>query len=65
MTTKLLEPLRVLEARAEARAILYQVCEYDLEEALQPLYDYARDSGLIDELGCDVVLCIIHKPFGL
>lgn len=61
------DPLRILKARAEARAILfYQYCAYDdLEEAIAPLRHYALDSGLIDDIDAAEVMKIIYAAFGL
>jgi hypothetical protein len=52
-----------LQARAEARALLYKASEFDLEEALAPLYAYALDSGLHEQLDSEAFFTIIHKPF--
>lgn len=58
-----MNPLLVLQARAEARALLYKASEFDLEEALAPLYAYALDSGLHEQLDSEAIFAIIHKPF--
>jgi hypothetical protein len=58
-------PLLVLQARAEARAILYAAGEYEsIEEAFAPLLQHALDNGLVDEIGADTVYNIASKPFG-
>jgi hypothetical protein len=56
-------PLLVLQARAEARALLYATCEFDLEQAIQPLLQYALDSGVIDKVGADGAFGIIKQAF--
>jgi len=55
--------LLILQARAEARALLYKASEFDLDEALAPLYRYALDSGLHDQIDSEAIFAIIHKPF--
>jgi hypothetical protein len=44
-----MSPLLVLQARAEARAMLFLACELDLDEALAPLEDYAIENEITDE----------------
>lgn len=56
-------PLLVLQARAEARALLYTTCEFDLEQAIQPLLQYALDSGVIDKVGADGAFGVIKQAF--
>jgi hypothetical protein len=56
-------PLLVLQARAEARALLYATCEFDLEEAIAPLLQYAMDSGVIDKVGADGAFGVIKQAF--
>jgi hypothetical protein len=59
-----MNPLLVLQARAEARAILFEAGEYeDSDAAMGPLVAYAYESGLEEELGLDVVLDVIGKAF--
>lgn len=59
-------PLRVLQARAEARALLYAVGEYaDFEEATAPLRTYAVESGVVEQVGADAAWSIIAVAFGL
>jgi hypothetical protein len=84
-----LSPLLVLQARAEARAILFAAGELDfpnpctttdvqaaqagragaaiprqeLEQAIQPLLQYALDSGVIDKVGADGAFGIIKQAF--
>jgi hypothetical protein len=56
-------PLLVLLARAEARAILYAACEFDLEEAVAPLTRYALDSGIVNEIGAERAYAIVKMAF--
>ena len=70
-------PLLVLQARAEARAILYAAGEFELnisrnnfggeisslERAVVPLLQYAMDSGVIDQVGADGAFGIIKQAF--
>jgi hypothetical protein len=56
-------PLLVLQARAEARALLYATCEFNLEAAIQPLLQYALDRGVIDKVGADGAFGIIKQAF--
>jgi len=59
-------PFLVLQARAEARALLFAAAEYaDLEEAIAPLRAYAVDSGVVEEVGADAVWSLINTAFGL
>lgn len=46
-------PLLVLQARAEARALLYDAGVFELERAIQPLMQFALDSGIVDEIGAE------------
>jgi hypothetical protein len=56
-------PLLVLQARAEARALLYAACEFELEPAIQPLMQYAFDSGVVDQIGAERSFAIIKQAF--
>ena len=38
-------------------------CPNPLNEALQPLFDYALDSGIADEIGADAMFELVHKTF--
>jgi hypothetical protein len=58
-----MNPLLVLQARAEARALLFGACEFDLEEAMHPLYAFAIEQGLVNEFGMDTVSNIIRRAF--
>ena len=57
-------PLQVFKARAEARAILYRAGDFTFEEATEPLYAYAIESGLIADLGMQYITDIIDGEFG-
>ena len=57
-------PLLILQARAEARAILYCHQHYDtIEAALEPLFAYAVDAGIVDQLGEADTKAMIEAPF--
>jgi hypothetical protein len=57
-------PFLVLQARAEARAILFAAGEYEsIDAAIAPLMQYALTNDLAEQLGADVVFAIIIKPF--
>lgn len=57
-------PLLVLQARAEARALLFAACEYDdVGQAIQPLLQYAMDSGITDQIGADGAFDMIRAAF--
>jgi hypothetical protein len=58
-----MNPLLVLQGRAEARALLYKGHEFDLEEALAPLLRYAIESGAADEIGGEAAFAIIRAAF--
>jgi hypothetical protein len=58
-------PILALQARAEARAFLYGYGELTLVQAIEPLRQYARDAGLLEQLGAPAVEAIILKPFDL
>ena len=57
------DPLSCFIARAEARALLFQCCEFDLHEAVDPLRQAALDDGLIDEIGEDAIQHILANAF--
>jgi hypothetical protein len=49
-------PLLVLQARAEARSILYGAGEFfDINEAIAPLMQYAFNSGIDDQIGAAII----------
>jgi len=56
-------PFLVLQARAEARALLYRNHELELEEAIAPLSAYALSSGIVDQIGAAAAMAIIQKAF--
>jgi hypothetical protein len=58
-----MNPLLVLQARAEARAMLYAANEFDLEEAIAPLMQYALRSGVVDRIGAERAFAIIKAAF--
>jgi hypothetical protein len=59
-----MSPLLVLEARAEARALLFRCGEYeDSGDAVAPLLIYAEQCGLTAQLGPVNVLAVIHRAF--
>jgi hypothetical protein len=56
-------PADTFMAWAEARAILWQACELDLNEAVDVLQAAAETSGLVDEIGQDAVQRILAAAF--
>jgi hypothetical protein len=57
-------PMMILQARAEARAMLFALGDYAcLREATAPLIEYAHDSGLVHQVGIDTVREIIAEIF--
>jgi hypothetical protein len=56
--------LAVFIARADARALLCEACEFDLHEAIDPLQEAAERDGLVTVLGHDAVQEIISTAFG-
>jgi hypothetical protein len=58
-----LSRLEILQLRAWTRAKLWQACELDLHEAVDPLQHYAVESGLVALIGQDAVQAIIATPF--
>jgi hypothetical protein len=56
-------PLLVLRARAEARAQLVASGDYEFDEAIYGLMQWAIDTGLIDQLSEDAIVEIILDPF--
>jgi hypothetical protein len=57
-----MNPVLILQARAEARARLFAANEFGLEEALAPLLAYARDQ-VVDLVGADASFAIIRDAF--
>jgi hypothetical protein len=58
-----IDPVLVLKARAEARALLWQAGEFDLHEAVDVLQRDAERDGLIATIGQDAVQAIIADAF--
>lgn len=58
-----MNPLLVLQIRAEARALLFAASEFDLELTLAPLLAYAMDAGIVDAIGAEASFTIIRKAF--
>ena len=58
-----IDPLTVFKARAEARALLWKCCAFDLYEAVGILQYAAERAGLIDQFGQDRVQQIIADAF--
>lgn len=52
-------PLAILQLRAEARALRYREHELELEEAINPLWDFAYAK----QLNPKVAIAIIKKAF--
>lgn len=52
-------PLRILQERAEARFILYEAGDFDLFDALEPLYAYAEEN----KINAKVAMQIIRAAF--
>jgi hypothetical protein len=60
-----MNPLLILQARSEARALLFKTAEYqDLGEAITPLLVYAHETEIDEEIGATAVLAIIKDAFG-
>jgi hypothetical protein len=57
-------PVLILNARAEARAILYALGEFEsLDAAVAPLRAYAEDAGLVEQFGGETIDQIIVAAF--
>ena len=57
-------PLLVLQARADARAVLLAAGELrSLDEAMVPLFEYASEHGLPELIGAATVHAIITNAF--
>jgi hypothetical protein len=59
----LADPLEVLWARARARAHLYAAGDLTLHDAVDPLQHWAAASGLVGEVGQDVVQLVLVRAF--
>jgi hypothetical protein len=55
--------LEVFIARAEARALLWQVSEFELHTAVDVLQAAAERDGLVDQIGQDKVQAVIAEAF--
>lgn len=61
---KRIDLLHVLQARAEARALLFRCAEYgESGEATVPLLVWAIERGLVEAYGRDPIVAIINEPF--
>jgi hypothetical protein len=56
-------PRQVFQARAEARAVLWQAGELDLHEAVDELQSFAVGSSLVAQVGQDELQRIIATTF--
>ena len=56
-------PLLVLQARAEARALLWQIGYWNFHHAVDELQRFAEQSGAIADIGQDEVQRIIAAAF--
>ena len=55
--------LTAFKARAEARALLWKVGEFDLHEAVDVLQHDAERTGLVDKIGQDAIQKILATAF--
>ncbi len=63
-TNRLAPAIDVLTLRAEVRAYLWALGEFEnIADAIDPLEEYAHTSGLVRELGQDFCQQIISAPF--
>jgi hypothetical protein len=60
---KLIPAVDVFRERAEARAILVESCLFDLQEAVDGLQADAERTGLVDELGQELVQKMLADAF--
>jgi hypothetical protein len=63
LAIKKVDPLDCFVARADARAFLWAIGEYDLPEAVDALQAAAARDGLIDRISQDAVQTIIADAF--
>lgn len=56
-------PIDVLCLRASVRAYLWAIGDLDLQEAVDALEQYAHASGLVREIGQDLVQEVIGNAF--
>jgi hypothetical protein len=50
-----LSPIKVLQARAEARLLLHEAGQFDLEAAIEPLYLFAIEHGIAMSLAREII----------
>src|SRR5262245_24937136 len=58
-----IDPIAVLTARAEARAILWASGQMDLHTAVDELWRDAERDGLVDKLGADKLQQLLADAF--
>jgi hypothetical protein len=63
LAIKKVDPLDCLGARADARAYLWSIDEYELAEAVDALQAAAVRDGLIARIGQDAVQAILADAF--
>jgi hypothetical protein len=61
--SRLVDPVDAFRERAEARAYLFSIGEFDLHEAVDALQSYAEVSGLLELIGQDRVQEILAEAF--
>lgn len=62
----MLNPYQTLQAKIEARAVLFAAAEYEnLEEAITPLLVFADESGITEDIGAENVVVMVLKGFGI
>jgi hypothetical protein len=59
----LVNPLKAFELRCWARAYLWDVCKFDLHEAVDVLQSDAERDGLANAIGQDGVQAIMRDAF--
>jgi hypothetical protein len=57
------DPIEVFTARCEARAILFEAGEFDLQSAVDVLQTAAESTGLVTLLGQDAVQAMMANAF--
>jgi hypothetical protein len=61
--TKLVDPMLVFLARAEARAHLVAIGLHELQESVDTLWASAERDGLVDKFGADAVQWHLSEAF--
>jgi hypothetical protein len=56
--------VKIFQAHAQARALLYPTGEFDLHGAVDALQEAAVATGLVNEIGQDAVQAILAEAFG-